>query len=123
LDDVAGLFDVVIDCTGAGPLVFHAIDHLGPDGVLCLMGISPAGRTLPLDVDALNKQMVLNNNVVFGSVNANRRHYEQAADALARADRGWLDRLVTRWVPLAAWKEALERRDGDVKTVVEIGGV
>jgi len=123
LDDVAGMFDVVIDCTGAGPLVFHAIDHLGADGVMCLTGISPAGRTVPLDVDTLNKQMVLNNNVVFGSVNANRRHYEQAADALARADRGWLDRLVTRWVPLAAWVEALERRDGDVKTVVEIGRI
>jgi glucose 1-dehydrogenase len=123
LDDVAGMFDVIIDCTGVGPLVFHAIDHLGADGVMCLTGISPVGRTLPLDVDTLNKQMVLNNNVVFGSVNANRRHYKQAADALARADRVWLDRLVTRWVPLAAWVEALERRDGDVKTVVEIGRI
>jgi len=123
LDDIAGLFDVVMDCTGVGPLVFHTIDHLGPDGVMCLTGISPAGRTLPLDVDTLNKRMVLNNNVVFGSVNANRRHYEQAVDALARADSRWLDRLVTRWVPLAEWMEALERRDGDVKTVVEIGRI
>jgi threonine dehydrogenase-like Zn-dependent dehydrogenase len=123
LDEVAGMFDVVIECTGVGPLVFHAIDHLAPDGVMCLTGISPAGRSLPLDVDMLNKQMVLNNNVVFGSVNANRRHYEQAADALARADRAWLDRLVTRWVLLASWNEALERREGDVKTVVEIGRI
>jgi glucose 1-dehydrogenase len=120
LDDVAGKFGVVIDCTGVGPLVFRAIDHLGPDGVMCLTGISTAGRPLPLDVDTLNRRMVLNNNVMFGSVSANRRHYEQAADALTRADRGWLDRLVTRWVPLATWMEALERRDGDVKTVVEI---
>jgi threonine dehydrogenase-like Zn-dependent dehydrogenase len=121
LDDVAGMFGVVIDCTGVGLLVFHAIDHLGPDGVMCLTGISTAGRPLPLDVDTLNRRMVLNNNVMFGSVSANRRHYEQAADALTRADRGWPDRLVTRWVPLATWMEALERRDGDVKTVVEIG--
>ncbi len=123
LDDVAGMFDLIIDCTGVGPLVFHAIDHRGADGVMCLMGISPAGRALPLNVDTLNEQMVLNNTVVFGSVNANRRSYEQAADALARADRQWLDRLVTRWVPLAAWMEALERRDGDAKTVVEIGRI
>jgi threonine dehydrogenase-like Zn-dependent dehydrogenase len=121
LDDVAGKFDVVIDCTGVGPLVFHAIDHLGPDGVMCLTGISSAGRTLPLDVDTLNRRMVLNNNVMFGSVSANRRHYEQAADALTRADRGWMDRLVTKWLPRAAWMEALGRRDGEVKTVVEFG--
>jgi threonine dehydrogenase-like Zn-dependent dehydrogenase len=121
LDEVAGAFDVVIDCTGVGPLVFHAIDHLAPDGIMCLTGISPAGRTQPLDVDAINKQIVLNNNVIVGSVNANRRHYQQAAEALAGAERGWLDRLVTRWVPLASWADALERRGDDVKTVVEIG--
>ncbi|HET7869119.1 MAG TPA: hypothetical protein VFM85_02225 [Actinomycetota bacterium] len=90
---------------------------------MCLTGISPAGRRLPLDVDTLNKQMVLNNNVVFGSVNANRRHYEQAADALSRADPRVAGPAGDQVVPLAAWREALERRDGDVNTVVEIGGI
>ncbi len=114
-------FDVVVECTGVGPLVLHAIEHLAPDGVMCLTGISPAGRTAPtLDVDALNKQMVLNNNVVFGSVNAGLRHYQQGALALSRADRSWLEALVTRWVPLERWPEALERREDDVKTVIEI---
>ena len=44
--------------------------------------------------------MVLNNDVVFGSVNANRRHYEMAAKSLADADQAWLDRLISRRVPL-----------------------
>ena len=44
--------------------------------------------------------MVLENDVVFGSVNANRRHYEEAAEALAKADPAWLGRLITRRVPL-----------------------
>jgi hypothetical protein len=56
--------------------------------------------------------------VVFGSVNANRRHYEAAAAALARAERSWLDRLITRRVPLTKWQEAYEKRPGDVKTVM-----
>jgi hypothetical protein len=64
--------------------------------------------------------MVLENDVVFGSVNANRRHYEQAAAALARADAAWLARLLARRVPLARWREALERRPHDVKTVIDI---
>jgi threonine dehydrogenase-like Zn-dependent dehydrogenase len=122
LDDAGMDFDVVIECTGVGPLVFHAIEHLAPDGVMCLTGISPAGRTEKLNLDSLNKEMVLNNNVVFGSVNAGLRHYEQAAAALASADPAWLDSLVTRWVPLERWEEALERRPDDVKTVVEIAG-
>jgi hypothetical protein len=55
---------------------------------------------------------------VLGSVNANRRHYEQAATALARAERAWLERLVTRRVPFAQWQSALAHAAGDVKTIL-----
>ena len=63
--------------------------------------------------------MVLNNDVVFGSVNANRRHYELAAQSLADADQAWLDRLISRRVPLSNWQEALERRPDDIKVVID----
>ena len=62
-----------------------------------------------LDAGALNRTLVLENDVVFGSVNANRRHYEPAAEALAAADRAWLERLITRRVPLDRWRDALRR--------------
>ena len=58
----------------------------------------------------LNRDIVLENDVVFGSVNANRRHYEAAAAALAAADRAWLERLITRRVPLDRWRDALTRQ-------------
>jgi threonine dehydrogenase-like Zn-dependent dehydrogenase len=113
-----GGFDVVIECTGVGPLVFHAIEHLAPGGVMCLTGIASSDRKVPIDASALNKEMVLNNTVVFGSVNAGRRHYQQAADALAKADPKWLERLITRRVLLERWPVALERQPDDVKTVI-----
>ena len=69
----------------------------------------------------LNRNIVLENDVVFGSVNANRRHYEAAAAALAAADRAWLERLITRRVPLDSWHDALTRQDHDIKVVVELG--
>jgi threonine dehydrogenase-like Zn-dependent dehydrogenase len=116
-----GGFDAVIECTGVGPLVFHAIEHTAPAGVMALTGIA-SGDRVPIDAFALNKEMVLNNTVVFGSVNAGRRHYEQAAEALAKADPKWLERLITRRVPLDRWQEALERRPDDVKTVIAFGG-
>jgi threonine dehydrogenase-like Zn-dependent dehydrogenase len=56
---------------------------------------------------------------VFGSVNANRAHYRAAADALAKADKKWLARLITRRVPLSRWQEAFERRDNDIKVIVD----
>jgi threonine dehydrogenase-like Zn-dependent dehydrogenase len=64
---------------------------------------------------------VLSNDVVFGSVNANRAHYEAAAEALARADRAWLSRLITRRVPLTQWREAFEKHDNEVKVVIDFG--
>jgi threonine dehydrogenase-like Zn-dependent dehydrogenase len=111
--------DVVIECTGVGSLVFDVIRCNAPGGIVCLTGISSGGREVALDAADVNRRMVLENDVVFGSVNANRRHYEQAAAALARADRDWLGRLVSRRVPLDRWAEALERRPDDVKVTID----
>jgi threonine dehydrogenase-like Zn-dependent dehydrogenase len=111
--------DVVIECTGAGQLVFDAMEHVSADGIVCLVGVSPAGRRLSVDAGALNTDLVLGNRVVFGSVNANRSHYQAAATALARADLAWLEGLVSRRVPLGEWSQALVRQDGDVKVVIE----
>ena len=113
----AGEFDAVIECTGVGPLVFQAIEHTAPGAVMALTGIATGGAT-PVDAFSLNKEMVLNNTVVFGSVNAGRRHYEQAAEALAKADTKWLERLVTRRVLLDSCQDALDRHPDDVKTII-----
>lgn len=111
--------DIVLECTGAGPVVLAVMRHTGRNAIVCLTGLSSAGREIPLDAGGLNRSMVLQNDVVFGSVNANRAHYELAAAALAKADRTWLERLITRRVPLARWAEAYERRPGDVKVVID----
>jgi glucose 1-dehydrogenase len=110
--------DVVIECTGVGQLVYEAMQVVSPAGLVCLAGVSSGGRKIPVDVQKLNREMVLENTVVFGTVNANRRHYQAAAEALARADQGWLDRLITRRVPLDRWAEALVREPADVKPIV-----
>ena len=86
--------------------------HLSP-------GVTQPGKVLDVDIGRLNRKMVLDNDCVFGSVNANRRHYEMAADALARTDKGWLQRLITRRVPLDRWSEALEHRPGDIKVIID----
>ena len=82
--------------------------------------MSPPGRSLDFDIGGFNRDMVLGNHVVFGTVNADRRHYEAAAEALGAGDREWLRGLITRRVPLDRWQDALERRPDDVKVVVEL---
>jgi threonine dehydrogenase-like Zn-dependent dehydrogenase len=117
--DRVGAMDVVLECTGAPPLLLGAMRTARANGIVCLIGVSSSGHAIPVDAGALNRELVLENNVVFGSVNANRSHYEQADSALARADRAWLGRLITRRVLIERWPEALDRQPHDVKTVIQ----
>jgi glucose 1-dehydrogenase len=114
-------FDVVIECTGSPSLSLAVASNTRPDGIVCLAGVSDPGSSEPIDVGALNRSLVLGNRVVFGSVNANRRHYEAALRALESAPRDWLRRLITRQVPLSDWHRAFERREHDIKNVVDFG--
>jgi len=113
--------DIVLECTGVGELVFDVMENIGPDGIVCLTGVSSGARAIPINFTALNKQMVLENNVVFGAVNANLRHYWAGVAALVKADRRWLEQLISRRVPLERWREALVRGPNDVKPIIVFG--
>ncbi|WP_328992765.1 glucose 1-dehydrogenase [Kribbella sp. NBC_01245] len=111
--------DVLFECTGVPEVVVDVLRNSAPDAIVCLTGVSGVGTQLPLDVGALNREAVLGNRVVFGSVNANRRHYQQATRALTTADHAWLGRLITRTVPLHRYREAFSRQADDVKVVLD----
>ena len=76
-------------------------------------------KVLGIDLGTTNRTMVLQNQVIFGSVNANRHHWEMAEKFLLKADRDWLSRLISRREPLANWKSALQRHPDDIKVVLE----
>jgi glucose 1-dehydrogenase len=111
-------FDIAIECTGSPGVIVQAVSGSAPGSIVCLTGLGGGQHAASLDVAKLNQSMVLENRVVFGTVNANLRHYQAAAEALSRASRDWLERIITRRVPLDHWHEAYEKRDGDVKTVL-----
>lgn len=117
----AAMPDVVIEATGVPKVVFDAMRFNAACGIVCLTGVSPAGRALTVDAGTINRDIVLENDVVFGSVNANHRHYRDAALALGRADAGWLERLITRRVPLERARESFGRASADeVKIVIDL---
>jgi len=112
--------DIVIECSGAAALTRDCMLHLGSAGILCMVGSSAHAQDALLDISQFNRAMVLSNLAVFGVVNGNRRHYEQAAEALRRASRSWLLGLITRREPFANWRAAFERQPGDVKVVIDL---
>ncbi len=111
--------DVVLECTGAAPVIVGVIGNNAPGAIVCLTGLSSGSHRIKYDFTEMNRTMVLENDVVFGTVNANRRHYELAAASLAKADQAWLRRMITRRVPLDRWEGALERQPDDIKVVID----
>ncbi|MCL2768506.1 MAG: glucose 1-dehydrogenase [Solirubrobacterales bacterium] len=112
--------DIVVECTGVSGVAIDAIHRAAPGAVIALTGISHSQRVAEARLDALNAEIVLGNKVVFGTVNAARRHHDQAAHALARADPSWLARLITRRLRADEWPAALEKSRGDIKVVVDM---
>jgi threonine dehydrogenase-like Zn-dependent dehydrogenase len=110
--------DVIIECTGVGEVIADCLRVASAGGVVCLTGVGSGGRTTGFTADVA-ANMVLRNNVVVGSVNANKRHWYKAARLLEQADRSWLGRLITRRERPEALQQALHREPDDIKVVIQ----
>ncbi len=113
--------DVVIECTGVGSVLVDSISQIAAGGVVCLTGVGSGGAASGLAAADVGRMLVLQNNVILGSVNANRRHFYRAAESLAAADPDWLSQLITRRVPPADVASALEHSPDDIKVVLDFG--
>ena len=115
--------DIIVECTGVGAVIVDSMKALAPGGILCLTGVG-AGGLIPSTPQAnVAAAMVLKNNVVFGSVNANRRHWYRAGACLAGADHSWLARLISRREEPQNFARALTRDANDIKVVVQFRDV
>ena len=110
--------DIVVECTGHFQMLLELRQQHARYRIICLTGVSAVGAETTVDPGLLNRNIVLQNSVLFGSVNANRDHYVLAGRALAEADPGWLADLITRQVPLDQWADAYARKADDIKTVL-----
>jgi threonine dehydrogenase-like Zn-dependent dehydrogenase len=111
--------DVIIECTGVGQVISDSLVAIGAGGVVCLTGVGAGGKAIGPNVADIGAAVVLKNNVVVGSVNANRRHWYRAGQVLARADRAWLARLITRREKPEAFARALQRQPDDIKVIIQ----
>ncbi len=119
-----GNVDIVLEATGYSPLAFEAMDVVGKNGIVCLSGVSGGERQLSIHANRLNMEMVLSNKVVFGTVNANPRHFQMGVRHLVTIDAlvpGLLSRMITDRLPLdAALLQALESPSDGIKRVVTV---
>jgi threonine dehydrogenase-like Zn-dependent dehydrogenase len=115
--------DIIIECTGVGQVIAETIRGVGSSGIICLTGVGKGGIAGGAAIADVGAGVVLNNNVIVGSVNANKRHWYRAGEELARADRKWLERLITRRERPENFRQALDRKPDDIKVVVQFSEI
>jgi glucose 1-dehydrogenase len=111
--------DIVMECSGAPSVVRDVLGSTAASGIVCLLGITEPGYGFDVDLGALNRAMVLDNSTVFGAVNANRLHYDMAGEALRKADKAWLEAMITRHERIEQWTRSLQRHPDDIKVIVD----
>ena len=114
--------DIILEATGSAGVVFEAMQMLGKNGVLCLLSVTGGGKVSPEPIDAINQRMVLGNQVVFGSVNANARHFARGVKdfvAIEKKTPGVLKSLLSP-MPWEDHKRWFTERGGGIKSTLEI---
>ncbi len=123
LDAALGPMDLIVEAAGIPALAFNLLDALAPNGACVLTGIPGGDRPVQIPGAELIRQLVLDNQVLLGSVNAARDHYQMAVDDLARARLTWGDHLsglITHRHSYIDFAAALGQHPPDeIKAVVE----
>lgn len=115
--------DAIIECTGVGAVIAGCIKKIGSSGIICLTGVGQGGVVGTGVLADVAAAAVLRNNVIVGSVNANKRQWYRAGLTLAKADRAWLAKLITRREKPENFMKAVERNPDDIKVVIQFSEV
>jgi threonine dehydrogenase-like Zn-dependent dehydrogenase len=122
--DLSGLgpFDIVVEAAGSAQLMLDALGLLGRSGVACLLGIDGRDGRAHIENHVIGVDAVLENRVLFGSVNAHRDDWVTGVEALDRARQqfpGALEELIGLRVPLDRFDEAFAFRGGKATLVLD----
>lgn len=125
IDDRYGSMDFIFEATGIAELGFNLMDALGLNGMYVLTGIPSGERPVSIQGSVLMRNLVLMNQVILGSVNAAKKHYEEAASELSKLKARFgasIEKLITERVKYTDYKKAFEINSPDeIKTVIEWG--
>ena len=122
--EIVGNIDLVYEAVGVGRITFDVLKVLGLNGVFVFTGIPPHKPAIPIEADSLMRQVVLMNQAIIGTVNADRPAFQNAIRDLAIFKQRWPDALrkvITGRHPLESYRELLLGKATGIKNVVILG--
>jgi threonine dehydrogenase-like Zn-dependent dehydrogenase len=118
-----GRIDVVYEAVGASNLAFEVIKQLSPNAAFIFTGVPGRKCPIKVDIDKIMRDMVLNNQLVYGTVNASPESFAAAIRDLDVFVQRWPDavnHIITGHYPLESALEPLTGKTGGIKNVIDI---
>jgi threonine dehydrogenase-like Zn-dependent dehydrogenase len=118
-----GNIDLVYEATGASSLAFETMKYLGTNGIFVFTGVPGRKGPIEVDTDLIMRDLVLKNQVVFGTVNAGRDAYEDSIRDLGTFAKRWPDAvrsLITGRYQIDQYRDLLLGRTGGIKNVIKL---
>lgn len=115
--------DIVFEASGASELALSLLPVGARNGVYMFTGIPRGESQVCMDGDLLVRQIVRTNQIIIGSINSNRSHFELALEDMVHMDKRFnhiLDRVITHMYPLKDYKEALAPNPDSLKVIFEM---
>jgi threonine dehydrogenase-like Zn-dependent dehydrogenase len=91
--------------------------------IYVMTGIPREELVIQVDAAQLVRQIVRNNQVVVGSVNSNRSHFEMALKDIPAINSrfgGMLEEMITHRFKLEDYERIFAPTDQNIKTVIEV---
>jgi threonine dehydrogenase-like Zn-dependent dehydrogenase len=115
--------DLVYEATGASKLAFDVVKILGANGIFIFTGVPGRKAPVAMDTDTIMRRLVLQNQVLFGSVNAGPAAFAAAIKDLSLFMERWPESvraLITSRTPLTDAAQLLRESGDGIKNVIKV---
>jgi len=123
LPDRIGNIDLVYEATGASSLSFEMLKYLGTNGIFIFTGVPGRKGPIEVDTDLMMRNLVLKNQVIFGTVNAGRDTFENSIRDVGTFVQRWpgaVRSLITGRFSMEDFRDLLQGRSQGIKNVIQL---
>ncbi|MEO8098773.1 MAG: glucose 1-dehydrogenase [Acidobacteriota bacterium] len=126
LAELVGNVDVVYEATGVSSLSYEVMKYLGTNGAFIFTGVPALKGPKSIDADLIMRNITLKNQVIIGTVNANKQAFADAISDLGQFHQRWpnaVGSLITARFPIDDVKEPLSGKVGGIKSILTVAAV
>jgi threonine dehydrogenase-like Zn-dependent dehydrogenase len=123
LPNIIGNIDLVYEATGASSLAFAMMKALGTNGIFIFTGVPGRKGPIEVDTDLMMRNLVLKNQVVFGTVNAGRDSFENSIRDVETFYKRWpnaVKSLITGRFSMGDHRDLLIGKSSGIKNVITL---